>query len=80
MDAVVEDAVRAVAQAEAARVAAEAALHEAWAERVRAVTSVGWRVVYIHVTHGTPPSQALVVEDGAGGTIDIDQLAAEAVA
>jgi hypothetical protein len=76
MDAVVEDALRAVARAESALAAAEQALRQAWAERLAAFGAAGWKVVYAHDILGTPPSQRLVVEDGAGAVVDIDHLAA----
>jgi hypothetical protein len=80
MDAVVEDALRAVAAAETALREAEAALREAWALRLAAFREAGWVVAYCHDTRPIPPTQRLVIEDADGTHVDVDQLAAEAEA
>jgi outer membrane protein TolC len=81
MDAVVEDALREVARAEAALADAEARLREAWGQRLGALREAGLTVLYVSDSYPAPLTQRLVVEDpGTGKTIDVDRLTAEAIA
>jgi hypothetical protein len=78
MDAVVEDALREVARAEAALADAEAQLREAWAQRLGAFRAAGWTVVYVHEHRAEAISQRVVVEDERGEVVDLDRLTAMA--